>query len=278
MLKFDADSLRENLTFCDAGRPTITTRYRFDEFPQAEKLVKDLWPKYPASLKKEMTLQHLLAGVIKNRSPLLLQDPRSQSDVKKDLSSSYTGVRTENNSENKMTGPKTLIVGDFYIKGLTGRKIKKTRIYCFPKDLVSDVTEKMPNLLAEHPTVKNIIVHVGANDVMKRQSEVLKQDFRHLLNTLRSLDTKVFISGPIPPVRIRIERFSRLLALNTWLSTACTQHNVHFNDNFNSFWKRRHLFRADGIYLNKSGIKLFISNLPYFLCHSSVPSAKVKRQ
>lgn len=277
MLKFDADSLRGNLTFCDAGNPTITPRPRFDGFPQAEKLVKDLWPEYPASLKTEISLQHLLAGVIRNRSPLLLQDPRSQSDDRKSHCHK-PGVRTENISENKRTGPQTLIVGDFAIKDLKGRKIKKARIYCFPRDLVSDVIQKIHNLLFEHPTVKYIIVHVGANDVMKRPSEVLKRDFIDLLNTLSSFDAKVFISGPIPPVRIRIERFSRLLALNTWLSTACIRHKVQFIDNFNSFWKRRHLFRAHGIYLNKSGKKLFISNLLYFLLHSPVPSAKVKRQ
>lgn len=46
---------------------------------------------------------------------------------------------------------------------------------------------------------------------------------------------------------------------------------------FNFFWDRRYLFKADGLCLNKSGIELFSSNLYFFLCHSTVPSAKDKR-
>ncbi len=79
----------------------------------------------------------------------------------------------------------------------------------------------------------------------------------------------VFISGPLPPVRRGVERFSRLLAPNTWLSTACTVHSVHFIDNFNFFWDCRHLFKADGCGLYKSGVKLFTSNIIYFLHHPS---------
>lgn len=41
----------------------------------------------------------------------------------------------------------------------------------------------------------------------------------------------------------------------------------------------RHLFWADGTSLNKSGVKLFISNfLLKILCHSSAPPAKDERQ
>ena len=66
-----------------------------------------------------------------------------------------------------------------------------------------------------------IIVHMGTNGVVKQQSEVLKQDFIDLLNILCSLNAELFISGPLLPVRRGdIERISRVLALNTWLSTA----------------------------------------------------------
>uniref|UniRef100_A0A3Q3RT53 Endonuclease/exonuclease/phosphatase domain-containing protein n=1 Tax=Mastacembelus armatus TaxID=205130 RepID=A0A3Q3RT53_9TELE len=72
---------------------------------------------------------------------------------------------------------------------------------------------------------------------------------------VRSLNAEVFISGPLPPVRGGTEKFSRLLALNTWLSTACDVHSIHFIDNFNHFWDRRHLFKGDRLSLNKSGVK-----------------------
>ncbi len=135
--------------------------------------------------------------------------------------------------------------------------------------MVSDLAERILHIVAAHPTVKNFIVHI--NDAVKQQSEVLKRDFVDLLNTVSSL--KVFISGPLPPVRGGVERFSRLLARGT-----CTVHSVHFINNFNFFWECRHLFKADGLCLNKTGVKLFISNVLYFLRHASVSSAKDKRQ
>ncbi|XP_071062166.1 uncharacterized protein [Pseudochaenichthys georgianus] len=141
-----------------------------------------------------------------------------------------------------------------------------------------DLAEKILHIGAEHQTVKNVVLHIGTNDVVKQQSEVLKEDFKRLLETASSLNAEVFISGPLPPVRRGVERFSRLFALNTWLSTACTDHSVHFIDNFNFFWDRRHLFKANGVCLNKSGVKLFISNIFNCLRHQSVPSAKDKQQ
>ncbi|XP_010784345.1 uncharacterized protein [Notothenia coriiceps] len=144
--------------------------------------------------------------------------------------------------------------------------------------MVSDLAEKILHIGAEHPTVKNVVLHIGTNDVVKQLSEMLKKDFKCLLETVSSLNAEVFISGPLPPVRRGVERFSRLFALNTWLSTACTDHSVNFIDNFNFFWDRRHLYKANGVCLNKSGVKLFISNIFNCLRHQSVPSANDKRQ
>uniref|UniRef100_A0A3B4VIK0 SGNH hydrolase-type esterase domain-containing protein n=1 Tax=Seriola dumerili TaxID=41447 RepID=A0A3B4VIK0_SERDU len=91
-----------------------------------------------------------------------------------------------------------------------------------PKDEVSDMAERILHVVPSHPIVKNIILHIGTNDVVKQQSEILKRDFTDPLNIVSSLNVEVFISGPLPPVRGGAVRFSRSLALNTWLSTACT--------------------------------------------------------
>lgn len=45
------------------------------------------------------------------------------------------------------------------------------------------MTETILDLVAVHPTVKNIIVHIETNDVMK-QPEVQAQDLIDLLNPL----------------------------------------------------------------------------------------------
>lgn len=214
-----------------------------------------------------------------NRYSPLMKDPESPSGQPPS-----DGVRTDSMSNSKKlqgklkSGPQTLIVGDNAIRDLQRVCSKNTKVICFPKDMVSNMTERILHIVAEHPTVKNFIIHVGSNDVVKQQSEVLKQDFTELLKTVSSVKADVFISGPIPPVRNAEERFSRLRALNKWLSTACTAHSVHFIEHFHIFWERRHLFKANGLFLNKPGVKLLVSNLFYFLRHSSVPSAKDFKQ
>ena len=142
--------------------------------------------------------------------------------------------------------------------------------------MVNDLKERILEIPDEHPTVTNIVLHTGSNDVSKQQSEVLKRDFIGLLNTVSSLNATVFISGAVPPVRGGEERFSRLLALNKWLLLACADHSVHFINNFNIFCERRHLFKANGFNFKKSGVKLFTSNIFYFLRHPSVLGAKAE--
>ncbi|KAK0135756.1 Protein RIC-3 [Merluccius polli] len=155
------------------------------------------------------------------------------------------------------TGPQTLIVGDGAVnktKHFFSKTTKVPKYQSFTNDMVSDISEKILEITAEHPTVKSLVIHTGALDVVKQQSEVLKQDFNDLLNKVRCLNTEVFISGPLPTVRRGDERFSRLLMLNRWLKDTCAAQSVNFIDNFNIFWERRHLFEADGFCLNKSGI------------------------
>lgn len=48
LLKFDANSLRENLKFCDKARPAISRNDEFDNFEKAKNLVSELWPDSPA--------------------------------------------------------------------------------------------------------------------------------------------------------------------------------------------------------------------------------------
>lgn len=55
VLNFDADGLRENLTFCSLGRAPIT-RDPFDDFTQAEEFVKGLWPDCSSPLQKASKL------------------------------------------------------------------------------------------------------------------------------------------------------------------------------------------------------------------------------
>ena len=219
--------------------------------------------------------------LLENRYVPLLQDL----DSPKASSSSSTRERYETKSCNKRvqkeltTAPQTLIVGDGAVNEMKRFcNMKNTKVLCFSNDMVSDITEKILRITAEHPTVTSLIVHTGALDVVKPKSEVLKQDFVDLLDKVKSLYPKVFISGPLPTVRGGDERFSRLMMLNRWLKDTCAAHSVNFIDNFNIFWERRHLFKADGFCLNKSGVRLLSSNIFYFVRQTPAAPAKDKKQ
>ncbi|KAK0151592.1 hypothetical protein N1851_007105 [Merluccius polli] len=122
--------------------------------------------------------------LLENRFAPLLQDP----DSPKERSSSSTGERYEAKSYTKRlqkeltTGPQTLIVGDGAVNKTKHFFSKNTKVLCFTNDMVSDISEKILEITAEHPTVKSLVIHTGALDVVKQQSEVLKRDFNDLLN------------------------------------------------------------------------------------------------
>uniref|UniRef100_A0A8C6K9T5 SGNH hydrolase-type esterase domain-containing protein n=1 Tax=Nothobranchius furzeri TaxID=105023 RepID=A0A8C6K9T5_NOTFU len=146
--------------------------------------------------------------------------------------------------------PRTLIIGDSIIKHV---RMSGAVTHSFPGAKVMDIAKRIPELIHNHPTVSKIIIHAGTNDTRMQQSELLKRDFIHLFNLLKSTHLCVFISGPIPTVDRGIGRFSRILSLNTWLSSVTVQHNIAFIDNFNIFWGRKHLFGPDGLHLNRQG-------------------------
>ena len=66
--------------------------------------------------------------------------------------------------------------------------------------------------------------------------------------------------------------------LKKWLKPTCATQSVNFIDNFNIFWEGRHQLQADGLCLNKSGVKLFTSNIFYSVLHTPVPPSKDSRQ
>nr|XP_046267623.1 uncharacterized protein LOC124071186 [Scatophagus argus] len=57
VLNFGADRLRENLTFCSRAKPIIIRHHKFDDFSQAEQLVKKLWPRHPSLLDRAYKLR-----------------------------------------------------------------------------------------------------------------------------------------------------------------------------------------------------------------------------
>ncbi len=93
--------------------------------------------------------------------------------------------------------------------------------------------------------------------------ETLKRDFRSLIETVRSTSpaTTIIVSGPLPTYRRGHERFSRLFALNKWLLSWCKEQKLLFVNNWNLFWERPRLFRADGLQPSRVGAELLSDNI-----------------
>ncbi|CAI5682613.1 unnamed protein product [Oreochromis niloticus] len=159
----------------------------------------------------------------------------------------------------------TLVLGDSIVRNV---RMRGALTLSFPGATVVDIVDRIPNILASHPQANRLIIHIGTSDIPKQQSELLKLDFLQLFSLLGQLQVSAFISGPTPTCGRGIGRFSRLLGLNTWLSSACVSHGVGFINNFDAFWERRHLFGSDGLHLNAWGRRLLSANLVFGIQHS----------
>ncbi len=164
--------------------------------------------------------------------------------------------------------PRTLIVGDSIIRNV---RTRTATTCCFPRATVSDVNKELRSIVMNHKTANRVIIHVGKNDIRKGQSELLKQDFSELFETLQRLEVQSFISGPLPARGTNM--FSRLLGLNTWLQRTCSTKGVNLIDNFNIFWGHRQLFKLDGLHPNKLGARVLKDNFYFSLRHPSVVCA-----
>ncbi|KAL7374885.1 hypothetical protein ABVT39_008540 [Epinephelus coioides] len=161
--------------------------------------------------------------------------------------------------------PDTILIGDSITKHV---RMAKTENLTVSDTSVRELTELLPVILSTHPSNMRIIIHAGSFDILqgKTGSEILKKDFSLLLEKLSDCQSQnVFISGPIPTLGKGIESFTRLLALNTWLTSACFTHGIKFIENFNIFWNCKDRFQRDGIHPNITGCRLLGANLRHAL-------------
>ncbi|XP_056121165.1 uncharacterized protein LOC130099479 isoform X2 [Rhinichthys klamathensis goyatoka] len=125
------------------------------------------------------------------------------------------------------------------------------------------VLPQVPEILNGEERVGAVVLHAGTNDIRLRQTEVLKKDYRSLIETVRSTvpEATIIVSGPLPTYRQGQERFSRLFALNEWLMSLCNEQKLLFVNNWNLFWERPRLYRADGLHPSRIGAAVLSDNI-----------------
>ncbi|KAK3509143.1 hypothetical protein QTP70_020252 [Hemibagrus guttatus] len=110
------------------------------------------------------------------------------------------------------------------------------------------VSAQVPAILNKN--IGAVVLHAGTNDIRLRQTEILKKNFRSLVEKVRATSTmmRIIVSGPLPTFQGGIERFSRLFAFNECLQSWCQDQKLPFVDNWNLFWERPRLYHSDGLH------------------------------
>ncbi|XP_056613942.1 uncharacterized protein LOC130429417 [Triplophysa dalaica] len=162
------------------------------------------------------------------------------------------------------TKSNAVVIGDSIVRNVRASFNEgKVRTHCFPGARVLDVSAQVTAILKEDARVGAVVLHAGVNDVRMRQSEILKRDFRSLVDTVRNASptARIIVSGPLPTYRRGNEKFSRLFTLNNWLMSWCIEQKLLFVNNFDLFWERPRLFRPDGLHPSSIGAEILSDNI-----------------
>ncbi|KAK3549804.1 hypothetical protein QTP86_010261 [Hemibagrus guttatus] len=155
-----------------------------------------------------------------------------------------------------------VIIGDSIVRHVCATAAKgKVCTRCLPGARVLDVSAQVPTILKKN--IGAVILYASTNDIRLRQTEILKKDFRSLVEKVRTISptTRIIVSGPLPTFQRGIERFSRLFAFNEWLQSWCQDQKLPFVDNWNLFWERPRLYRPDGLHPSRVGAAVLSGNI-----------------
>ncbi|XP_059393365.1 uncharacterized protein LOC132126252 [Carassius carassius] len=164
----------------------------------------------------------------------------------------------------RKTGRDAVIIRDSIVRHVRATLAEgKVHTHCFPGARVLDVSAQIPAILKADESPRAVVLHAGVNDTTLRQTETLKWDFRSLIETVRSTmpAATIIVSEPLPTYRRGHEKFTRLFALNEWLLSRCKEQKLLFVNNWNLFWERPRLFRADGLHPSRIGAELLSDNI-----------------
>ncbi|CAM4599745.1 unnamed protein product [Leuciscus chuanchicus] len=88
-----------------------------------------------------------------------------------------------------------VIIGDSIVRHVHATLGKsKVQSHCFPGARVSEIAARVPEILNDDERVGTVVLHAGVNDIRLRQTEILKKDFRNLIDTWRFGDEDTVIA------------------------------------------------------------------------------------
>ncbi len=149
-----------------------------------------------------------------------------------------------------------LVIGDSIVQNV---KIETpaTIVQCLPGARAPDILANLKVLANAKRKFSKIVIHVGANDVRLRQSEITKNNVKEVCELASTMSDTVICSGLLPAYR-GDEIHSRLSSLNGWMSKWCPQNNSFFGG-------RPDLLKRDGFHPSWGGAALLSRNMAHSL-------------
>lgn len=159
----------------------------------------------------------------------------------------------------------TLVIGDSivrHVKLATPLGAPAATVTCIPGARAPDISGNLR--LLGNRRYSRVVIHVGANDIRLRQSEVTKANVKEVVKQAQTLSEEVICSGPIP-MRRGDEAYSRLSSLNRWMSKWCAENHVGFIDNWLKFEGKPGLLGRDGVHPTREGAALLSCSIAHSL-------------
>ncbi|XP_071192547.1 uncharacterized protein [Salvelinus alpinus] len=208
-----------------------------------------------------------------NRFSPLCSESESESESSLVSTPPVTGSETPKAPTISSDKLKTLVIGDSITRSIRLKANHPAIIHCLPGGRATDVKANLKMVLAKAKSgecreYRDIVIHVGTNDVRMKQSEVTKCNIASACKSARKMCRhRVIVSGPLP-VRGSDELYSRVSALNRWLKTVfCPSQKIEFVDNWPSFWDsptnrtKPDLLRSDGLHPSWRGALILSTNI-----------------
>lgn len=168
----------------------------------------------------------------------------------------------------------TLVIGDSivrHVKLATPLGAPAATVSCLPGARAPDISGNLR--LLGNRRYSRVVIHVGANDIRLRQSEVTKANIKEVIKQAQTLSEEVICSGPIP-MRRGDEAYSRLSSLNRWMSKWCAENHVGFIDNWLKFEGKPGLLGRDGVHPTREGAALLSCSIAHSLLVSRQSSIR----
>ena len=180
-----------------------------------------------------------------------------QPNNKKSANTNETKSKPHDDNRNSQS---TLVIGDSHIKRLDNTKMPGV-IACGIGGLKSnEVMRRHANTLKDNlPKSKEVILHVGSNDVKAKSPQQILSNIDHVTKEIKEINPNASIT--ISPTFLRKDDTTlngKIVEYNSLLKKFCRSHGHDFLDHSNISF--RHLCN-DGLHLNPAGIELFTRNI-----------------